>query len=233
MAFALSLLLIEVAPAFSQGQPPAPQAQPPQGSFAPPNQQPISNQPNQAPIEPVQSAPQPEAAAKPAAKPGNMFDAIGRWWDKSATDLKRSIENNNAKWKQSVDENNAKWRQSVDEQNAKWKQGVDEQNAKWRELNAKNEKAAKDAATASRDAMEAFKNLSNIKIVEGRQVCELAANGSPDCQTAAEVFCKSKGFATGKSADITTTRKCKAASLFRRESHECKVETVVIKAACQ
>lgn len=207
-----ALLLIETGTALSQTPPPA-QPQPAPGQFMPQGQPPV-----------LQNAPQPAPAPAPEEprKPGNVFDAIGQWWDKSKADFK-----------QSVDENNAKWRQSVDEQNAKWKQGVDEQNAKWRELNAKNEKAAKDAATASRDAMEAFKNLSNIKIVEGRQVCELAANGSPDCQTAAEVFCKSKGFATGKSADITTTRKCKAASLFRRESHECKVETVVIKAACQ
>lgn len=236
MAFALSLLLIEVAPAFSQGQPPAPQAQPPQGSFAPPNQQPnpIPGQPNPAPIDqPAQSAPPPEAAAKPPTKPGNMLDAIGRWWDKSATDLKRSIDDNNAKWKQSVDENNAKWKQSVDESNAKWRQGVEDNNAKWRELNAANEKAAKEAAAASREAAEAFRNLSNIRIVEGRQVCEPAANGSPDCQTAAEVLCKSKGFATGKSADITTTRKCSMRSILQRDERECKVETVMIKAACQ
>ena len=230
--FALSLLLIEAAPVLSQGQPSAPQAQPLQGGFAPPNQQPnqAPAQPNQGQSEPpAQGAPQPEAAKKP----GNMFDAIGRWWDKSAADLKRSIDDNNAKWKQSVDENNAKWKQSVDESNAKWRQGVEENNAKWRELNAANEKAAKEAAAASREAAEALRNLSNIRIVEGRQVCETAANGSPDCQTAAEVFCKSKGFATGKSADITTTRKCSMRSIIQRDERECKVETVMIKAACQ
>ena len=50
----------------------------------------------------------------------------------------------------------------VGQVNADFKQSVEEQNAKWRELNAKNEKAAKDAAAASREAAEAFKNLSNI-----------------------------------------------------------------------
>jgi hypothetical protein len=212
-AIAATVLLIETAPVFAQSQPQPPaQSQPAAGQFMPQGQPPV-----------VQSAPQPEAPAPEAPKkPGNVFEAIGQWWDKSQANIKQSIE-----------ENNAKWKQSVDEQNAKWRQGVEDNNARWRELNAKNEKAAKDAAAASREAMEALKNLSNIKIVEGRQVCELAANGSPDCQTAAEVFCRSKGFATGKSADITTTRKCKAASLFRRETHECKVETVVIKAACQ
>lgn len=183
MLFAVVLLLVEAAPALSQVQPPPP----------------AQMLPGQPPA--AQPAPPPEA---PPPKSGNVFDAIGRWWDKSS-----------AEFKQSVEENNAKWRRNVDEQNAKW-----------RELGAKTEQA-------SREATEAFKNLSNVKIVEGRQVCEISANGSPDCQTAAEVFCKSKGFATGKSADITTSRNCKAASLFRRETHECKVETAVIKAACQ
>jgi hypothetical protein len=120
-----------------------------------------------------------------------------------------------------------------DKSSADFKQSVEEQNAKWRELKAKNEQAAKEAAAASREAAEAFKNLSNARMVEGRTVCELAANGSPDCQTAAETFCKSKGFATGKSADITTSRKCSMRSILNRDERECKVETVIVKAACQ
>jgi hypothetical protein len=206
--FALALLLFAADPAFSQSPPPGP--------FAPPAQQPspqgIPSQAAPPQAAPSQAAPPPAATPEPEAqrKP-NMFEATGRWWDKSAADFKQGVEENNAKWKRSVDE----------------------QNAKWRELNAKTEQAARDAAASSAAAAEAFKNLSAVKLVEGRQVCEIAANGAPDCQTAAEVFCKGKGFTTGKSADITTTRKCKAASLFRRETHECKVETVMIKAACQ
>ncbi len=196
--FALALLLLlEADPAFSQSPPP--------GQFAPPAQPPAS-QAAPAPAAPSQAAPEPDSQRKP-----NVFEAIGRWWDKSAADFKQGVEENNAKWKRSVDE----------------------QNAKWRELNARTEQAARDAAASSAAAAEAFKNLSAVKLVEGRQVCEISANGAPDCQSAAETFCKSKGFTTGKSADITTTRKCKAASLFRRETHECKVETVMIKAACQ
>lgn len=203
MLLAAALLLSQVAPVLSQGQPvpaqPVPQVQPPVG----------------------QGDPQPAAPDTPR-KPDTVFEAIGKWWGKSAADLKQSIE-----------ESNAKWRRGVDENNAKWKQGVDDNNAKWRELNAKNEQAAKEAAAASREAAEAFKNLSNVRIVEGRQVCETAANGSPDCQTAAEVFCKSKGFATGKSADITTSRKCSVRSILNRDERECKVETTIVKAACQ
>ncbi len=225
---ALALLMVGAAPVHAQGLPPL---SPSQGQPAPAAPAPVASPPSmlqgQPPVVPPGQPPAPQMGAEPPAaeaprKPDNMFEAIGRWWDKSATEFKQSVE-----------ENNAKWRQSVDEQNAKLKQSLDEQNAKWRELNARNEKAAKEAAAASRDAAEAFKSLSNVRLVEGRQVCEIAANGSPDCQTAAEVFCRSKGFAGGKSADITTTRKCKMRSLIRHEERECKVETVVIKAACQ
>lgn len=188
---------------------------------------------------PVQQAPQAEAP-----KREGFLDAVGRWWQKSTRDFKASVDENNAKWKQSVEDTNAKWKQSIDETNAKLKAGVDESNAKWRELGRKTEKAQKEAAAAQREATEEFlkaqketaealKNLSNLRMVEGRQVCGTAPNGSPDCQAAAEVICKSKGFATGKSADITTARKCSARALLQRDESECRTESVVIKAACQ
>lgn len=179
--FAVALLLGQGSPGLSQSQPPPPAPVMPQ-----------------VPPAAVQDAPLP--APEAPRKPDDFFDKLNRWWDKSASDFKQSIE---------------------------------EQNAKWRELNARNEKAAKDAAAASREAAAAFKNLSNTRMVEGRQVCEPAANGSPDCQTAAETLCRSKGFATGKSADITTSRKCSIRGMLHRDGSECKVETVMTKAACQ
>jgi hypothetical protein len=178
---AVGLLLGQGAPVLSQSQSPLPAPVAPQG-----------------PPAAAQEAPPP--APEPPSKPDDFFDKLNRWWGKSASDFKQSVE---------------------------------EQNAKWRELNAKSEKAAKDAATASREAAEAFKNLSNTRMVEGRKVCEIAANGSPDCQTAAELLCRSKGFTTGKSADITTSRKCSIRGMLHRDGSACKVETVMIKAACQ
>ena len=94
-------------------------------------------------------------------------------------------------------------------------------------------RAAIIAGPADPAATAALKKLPNTRVVEGRQVCETAPNGSPDCQAAAEVICKGKGFATGKSADITTSRKCSARGLLQRDESECRTETVVIKAACQ
>ena len=178
---------------------------------------------------------QPPPQVQPAAprKPEGFLDAFGRWWDKSNRDFKASVDEANAKWRASVEETNAKLKASADETNAKLKAGVDESNAKWREFGEKSDKAAKEAAAAQKEAADAFKNLAKTRMVEGRQVCETAPNGSPDCHAAAEVICKGKGFAIGKSADITTSRKCSARALLQRDESQCRTETVVIKAACQ
>lgn len=199
-------------------------AQAPQPQFAP---APPAPQPQQQIEQPQQ---QPQEAPR---KREGFFDALGRWFDKSARDFKASVDEANAKWRASVEETNAKLKASADESNARWKASVDESNAKWRELGQRTEKAAKEAAAAQKEAAEAFKSLANTRMVEGRQVCEPAPNGSPDCQAAAEVICKGKGFATGKSADIQTARKCSARALLHRDDSECRTETVVIKAACQ
>lgn len=204
-------------------------------------------QPPAVPPAPQQAQPQPgpqSQDAAPAPKREGVFDAFGRWFDKSARDFKANVDEANAKWRQSVEESNARWRQSIEDTNAKLKAGVDENNARWREFGQRSERAAKDAAAAQKEAAEefrkaqkeaadAFKNLANTRLVEGRQVCETAPNGSPDCHAAAEIICKGKGFTTGKSADIQTARKCSARALLQRDESECRTESVVIKAACQ
>lgn len=198
----------------------------------------FAQEPQSAPVAPVpqveqqvQEPPQQVQPPQPEAprQPEGFFDAFGRW----SRDFKAKVDEANAKWRASVEETNAKLKASTDETNAKLKASVDESNAKWREFGKQSEKAAKDAAAAQKEAADAFKNLANTRVIEGRQVCEPAPNGSPDCQAAAEVICKGKGFAIGKSADITTTRKCSARALLQRDASECRTETVVIKAACQ
>lgn len=195
-------------------------AQAPQPQFAPGST---------APAPQPQQAPQLPQAQEAPRKPDGFFDALGRW----SREFKAKVDQANAKWKASVDETNAKLKASADETNARLKQSVEENNARWRELNQRTEKAAKEAAAAQKEAADALKNLANTRLIEGRQVCETAPNGSPDCQAAAENICKGKGFATGKSADITTSRRCSARALLQRDESECRTETVVIKAACQ
>ncbi|MFN3347742.1 hypothetical protein [Pseudorhodoplanes sp.] len=200
-----------VQPAFAQApQPaagiaaPAPAQQPQAAPFPEPQAQHVPSPPD--------ALPQPQdRVEEQRAKPEGFFDALGRWFDKSARDFKAKADEGNAKFRASVEENNARWR----------------------ELNQRTEKAAREAAARQKEAAEAFKSLANTRMIEGRQVCEVAPNGSPDCQAAAEVICKAKGFNTGKSADITTTRKCPARALLARNERDCRTETVVIKAACQ
>jgi hypothetical protein len=208
-------------------------AQAPQPQFAPvPPTTQQQQQQVQSPPQQQQVQPPPQQPDTPRKREG-FFDALGRWFDKSARDFKASVDEANAKWRASVEDTNAKLKAKADESNARWKASVDENNAKWRELGQRTEKAAQEAAAAQKEAADAFKNLANTRMVEGRQVCEPAPNGSPDCQAAAEVICKGKGFATGKSADITTARKCSARALLHRDESDCRTETVVIKAACQ
>ena len=194
-------------------------AQAPQPQITPAAPAPQLEQQVQPPQPAAPQLPQQQEAPR---KPEGFFDAIGRWWTKSSRDFKAS-----------VDAANAKWRASVEETNARLKASANENNARWRELGERTEKAAKETAAAQKEAADAFRNLAKTRMVEGRQICELAPNGSPDCQAAAEVICKNKGFAIGKSADITTTRKCSARALLQRDESECRTQTVVIKAACQ
>jgi hypothetical protein len=177
LCVAIFVLLMPAWPALSQQAPLAPSDQP----SAPP--------------------PLPPAEAAPPKKDG-FFDALEKWWDKSAADFKA---------------------------------GVDKSQDDWRKLNERNEKAAKDAAAAAKEAAEALSKLSSTRIVEGRETCTVAPNGSPDCNAAAEKICKAKGFAIGTSADIQTNKKCSVRAWLSRDSSEsaCTMETIVTKAACQ
>lgn len=116
-----------------------------------------------------------------------------------------------------------------DKSSADFKARLDESNENLRKLNERNEKAAKEAAEAL------SKQLGAVRIVPGRELCEVAPNGSPDCQIAAEKICKGQGFASGKSADVQTSRKCSARAWLSGESSDraCTFETFVVKAACQ
>ncbi len=156
----------------------------------------------------VQPQPQPPAGAPPPqqaprAKEG-FFDAMGRWWDQSAADFDAGLK----KMKTQIEQAN--------ERNAK---AVRE--------------AAQDAVTATKEATDALAKLPTTRIVEGRERCLLAPNGSPDCGAAAETICKAKGFKTGASANIESARKCSARALLTRNEQDCVNETIVTRAACQ
>jgi hypothetical protein len=74
------------------------------------------------------------------------------------------------------------------------------------------------------------------KVVEIHEVCPLAGNGAPDCQTAASNACKTKGFKAGQPVDIRTAEKCTASLWVSGQNPangECPVESMVLRAACE
>lgn len=153
--------------------------------------------------QPAPAQPQPQApAAAPAPKKEGFFDALGRWWDQSAADFDAGLK----KMKSQIEEAN--------ERNAK---AVRE--------------ATQGAVTATKEATDALSKLPT-RIVEGRERCALAPNGSPDCGPAAESICKAKGFKSGSSANIESARKCSARALLSRNEEDCVNETIVTRAAC-
>ena len=96
--------------------------------------------------------------------------------------------------------------------------------------------AARSTADTAKDAADSVANkLSPASVVNGHEVCKTAPNGAPDCVAAANAICKSKGFKTGKSVDMTTAETCPAKVYLAGRSNgpECKTETFVSSALCQ
>lgn len=92
------------------------------------------------------------------------------------------------------------------------------------------------AAGAAKDAAGAIAKLPVGRMVDGREKCAVAANGSPDCYAAASLICKSKGYGEGKSVDTQSAQKCSARVWISGRSPregECATETYVIRAVCQ
>ena len=95
--------------------------------------------------------------------------------------------------------------------------------------------AGKNAVEATRSAVESVTKLPAARVAQGKERCELAANGAPDCQTAAESLCKKQGFAGGKSLDFTSAEECPARVYLsgRHSPGECKTVTFISRAMCQ
>lgn len=94
--------------------------------------------------------------------------------------------------------------------------------------------AAKSTAEAASDAADAVARLPGTRVVTGRQTCAIADNGAPDCVTAANKLCQTRGLKSGTSLAITSTRECPL-RLARGsgEPRECKNITFVTRAMCQ
>jgi hypothetical protein len=95
--------------------------------------------------------------------------------------------------------------------------------------------AAKTTVEGARDAADAVARIPTARAVSGHEKCQLAPNGAPDCVAAANTICKAKGFASGKSLDMTTSEVCPAKVYLsgRSSGPGCTTDTFVSRALCQ
>ncbi|HZP77920.1 MAG TPA: hypothetical protein VFB45_17370 [Pseudolabrys sp.] len=132
-----------------------------------------------------------------------MFHKIGRWLDKSISDIGSNFKDTQTKFDK---------------------------------LGKDADAFAKSTADGARNAAEEVAKFSTARAVSGHERCTVAPNGAPDCVAAANAICKAKGFAEGKSLDMTTAEKCPARVLLSGRTGtpgECPNETFVSRALCQ
>jgi hypothetical protein len=98
------------------------------------------------------------------------------------------------------------------------------------DLNAKTKDAVKDAG-------ESLSRLTKPSSVAGGRIkCPTAANGAPDCKTAADKLCQSKGFKEGKSLSTDSVEACSPKVLIpgrTRKPDDCRTDNFVTRALCQ
>jgi len=154
------------------------------------------------------------AAAQPRAFEPGLLDALGRWFSNSAANVNAGLKGT---------------------QETLTDLGGRAGDAAKGAASAATG-AAKDAAEAAVGAAGDVAKFSATRVVTGRERCERAANGAPDCLTAANNVCRTNGFTTGRSLDIQSAQKCPARLWLSGRlpaDGECAVETFVTRAACQ
>ncbi|MGH6666181.1 MAG: hypothetical protein ACREB2_14970 [Pseudolabrys sp.] len=95
--------------------------------------------------------------------------------------------------------------------------------------------AAKTTVEGARGVGDAMVKIPAARVITGHEKCALAPNGAPDCLAAANAICKTKGFESGKSVDMTTAEICPAQVYLsgRNSGPGCHTETFVSRALCQ
>jgi hypothetical protein len=191
------LIALNAGMALAQNSPP-PAAPPAAPQAAPP--------PAGLNLPPQPAPPPPLGSPSPATEKHGFLNDFGQWWDKSVSDFKAKMQ---------------------------------DQQTKLDAFNKQSADAAKDAATATgqamKDAADAMVRVSHV--IEIQETCPVAGNGAADCATAATNVCKGKGYTTGQPLDVRTAEKC-AASLWvsgqaPTSAADCPVETTLLRVACQ
>ena len=125
-----------------------------------------------------------------------------------------------------------------------WGQGFGDFNAKMKNAkdqldDLKNDQSTKDATAATQDALknaaQTMVRLPSTRMFELHDKCQPAANGAPDCPTAANNACRVKGFTGGKPMGISTSQVCSSQALLSGGSpaSACHDETYILGIVCQ
>jgi hypothetical protein len=88
----------------------------------------------------------------------------------------------------------------------------------------------------AREAANSVVTIPGTRVITGRQLCPVAANGAPDCQRGVDALCRAKGFQGGRSLDVTSGQRCPARVYIENrppKEGECRMETYVTRAVCQ
>jgi len=95
--------------------------------------------------------------------------------------------------------------------------------------------AAKTTVEGAKGAADSVARIPSARVVKGHAKCKVAPNGAPDCLAAAHALCRSKGFESGKSVDMTTAEVCPAQVYLsgRNDGAGCHTETFVSRVLCQ
>jgi len=212
---------LNIAPPSAVQPPTAPQLptapRQPASPLAPTAQAPTAQAPAAQPFTAQPTTAQPTTAQPPSAQPPNasyqpgFIDAFGRFIGESASKLNSQLKSTNETLGN---------------------------------LGSQTTGAAKDAAQGAaqaavgtaKEAAGAIVGLPSQHIVIGRERCAAAANGAPDCRSAADAACRAKGFAAGKSLDTQSAQKCPARVWLSGRlpaDGDCQLETFVTRAVCQ
>jgi hypothetical protein len=167
--------------------------------------------------------PAPSSQPVPQEKSG-VFESIGRFFDNGASNFRDHLRGAKRKMDELGDDAAAN-NKAISNQAAKVGQGAAD--------------VGKGAADATISAMDATKNavgavakLPTARMMSGRERCNIAPNGAPDCVTAAEALCRKHGFTSGKSMDFTSAEECPVRTLLG-QSDECTTLTFISRAMCQ
>jgi hypothetical protein len=88
----------------------------------------------------------------------------------------------------------------------------------------------------NKGAVDSLTRLPMTGLAIGRAACLRSDNGAPDCRTASDDLCKTKGYNSGRSLDTESAQNCSPKVYmpgYERKEGDCKLETYVTRAACQ